>query len=129
MTRCYEAMRSVLAVTVAKGGPARYGDLYSAIQNDDALRAELARLDRDGLIDNGIRFQGGSGYCMGGEATVTVEGREFFSLVENERVWAIVLQTLESAGVDVPYPLLKEVCGEIVKRYVTSFIPDVKPRR
>lgn len=34
-------------------------------------------------------------------------------------------RTLDAAGIDVPYPLLKEVSEEIVKRYVMGFIPDM----
>ena len=43
--------------------------------------------------------------------------------IENERVWMLVLQTLEVAGLDLSYPLLKEVTDEIVRRYVMGKIP------
>lgn len=125
MCRDYETMRAVLAASAGSTRPLRYGDLYSAVSDEDALRTELARLGSDGLIENGIRFQGGNGCCLGGEASITDEGASFFRLIENERVWSIVLLTLDAAAVDVPYPLLKEVCEEIVKRYVTSFIPEM----
>lgn len=125
MPRDYDAMRAVLATIASSERPSRYGDLWSAVRDESALRSELARLGRDGLLDNGIRFQGGDGCCLGGEATITDEGREFLRLIENDGVWHLVIRTLDAAGVDVPYPLLKEVCEEIVKRYVTSFIPDI----
>lgn len=125
MCRDYEAMRAVLAASAGSTRPLRYGDLYSAVGDEDALRTELARLGSDGLIENGIRFQGGNGCCLGGEASITDEGASFFRLIENERVWSIVLLTLDAAAVDVPCLLLKEVCEEIVKRYVTSFIPEM----
>lgn len=126
MPRDYDAMRAVLA-TVARGErPSRYGDLWSAVRDEGAIRSELARLGRDGLLESGIRFQDGDGRCLGGEATITDEGREFFNLIENDGVWQLVIRTLTSVRVDVPYPLLKEVFEEIVKRYVTSFIPDIK---
>lgn len=125
MPRDYEAMRAVLAAAAGSARPLKYGDLWSAVQDEAALRQELVRLGRDGLIDNGIRFQDGDGCCLGGEASITDEGREFFRLVENESVWQLVLRTLDAAGVDVPYPLLKNVCEEIATRYVSSFIPKI----
>lgn len=123
--RNYDAMRAVLATAARGDRPSKYVDFWSAVRDEAVLRSELARLGRDGLLDNGIRFQGGDGCCLGGEATVTDEGREFLRLIENDGVWHLVIRTLVAAGVDVPYPLLKEVCEEIVKRYVTSFIPDI----
>lgn len=122
--RDFDVMREVIMTIDGCGAPAQYGS-FRSIEADSAVRAELIRLDRDGLIDNGIRFQEGSGYCMGGEASITDEGRAFSRLIENDRVWVLMRSTLDAAGVDVPYPLLKEVCEEIVKRYVTSFIPDI----
>ncbi len=118
-------MRAVLATAARGDRPYKYGDLWSAVRDEAVLRSELVRLGRDGLLDNGIRFQGGDGCCLGGEASITEEGREFLRLIENSGVWHLVIRTLDAAGVDVPYPLLKEVCEEIVKRYVTSFIPDI----
>lgn len=125
MPRDYDAMRAVLATAARDDRPSKYGDLWSAVRDESVLRSELARLGRDGLLDNGIRFQDGDGCCLGGEAIVTDEGRECLRLIENDGVWNLVIRTLDAAGVDVPYPLLKEVCEEIVKRYVTSFIPDI----
>lgn len=103
----------------------KYGELWPAVQDEAALRQELARLGSDGLIENGNRLQDGDGCCLGGGASITDEGREFFRLVENESVWQLVLRTLDAAGVDVPHPLLKKVCEEIVTRYVSSFIPKI----
>lgn len=125
MSRDYETMRTVLAMASGSGHPLKYGDLYQTIRDEAALRPEIARLSRDGLIDSTVVYQDGDGCCLGGEVSITGEGREFFRLIENEGVWRLVLSTLESAGIDVSYPLLKEVCEEIVKRYVTSFIPDI----
>lgn len=125
MPRDYNAMRAVLATAAGSAHPLKYRDLWPAVRDEAALRQELARLGSDGLIDDGIRFQGGDGCCLGGEASITDEGREFFMLVENECVWQFVLRTLDAAGVDVPYPLLKNVCEEIVTRYVSSFIPKI----
>ncbi len=118
-------MRAVLATAAGSAHPLKYRDLWPAVRDEAAIRQELARLGRDGLIDDGIRFQGGDGCCLGGEASITDEGREFFMLVENECVWQLVLRTLDAARVDVPYPLLRKVCEEIVTRYVSSFIPKI----
>ena len=70
-------------------------------QNIDA-DARPAQTGRDGLLDNGIRFQDGDGRCLGGEAIITDEGREFLRLIENHGVWHLVTRTLDAAGVDVP---------------------------
>ncbi|MST60032.1 hypothetical protein [Parafannyhessea umbonata] len=125
MTRDYDTMRTVLAIVAANDGPTSYGDFIS-VRDEAALKRELARLEADGLIESTIEFQDGSGICLGGEISgLTPEGREFFRLIENDRVWALVSRTLDSAGIDVSYPLLKEVSEEIVKRYVIGFIPDM----
>ena len=54
---------------------------------------------------------------------LTPDGRAFLRDIENERVWAIVCETLEAAGLDLSYPLLREVCEEVVRRYVMGKIP------
>jgi hypothetical protein len=125
MPRDYDTMRAVLAIISANDGPTSYGDFIS-VRDEAMLKRELARLKSDGLIESTLEFQDGSGICLGGEISgLTQEGREFFRLIENDRVWALVSRTLDAAGIDVPYPLLKEVSEEIVKRYVMGFIPDM----
>ena len=84
MTRDYDAMRAVLATAARGDRPSKYGDLWSAVRDESVLRSELASLGRDGLLDNGFRFQGGDGCCLGGEASITEEGCEFLRLIENE---------------------------------------------
>lgn len=128
MGRDYDLMRAVLATVAGSHGPAKYGSFYD-IRDEAALKRELARLERDGLIDSTITFQGGDGICLGGEASITNEGREFLRLIENDRAWELMRRTLDDVGIDVPYPLLKDVCEEIVRRYVASFIPDVPRAR
>lgn len=125
MPRDYDTMRTILAIVAANDGPTSYGDLAS-VRDEAALKRELARLKADGIIESTIEFQDGSGICLGGEVSgLTQEGREFFRLIENDRVWSLVSRTLDSAGIDVPYPLLKEVSEEIVKRYVMGLVPDM----
>lgn len=98
--------------------------LAGGIPADDAL-AEALRLVDDGLVDADVRRSSFGDVCSFRVRGLTDEGRSFWRLVENDDVWQIILGTLTRAGIDVSYPLLKEVCEEIVKRYVTSFIPDM----
>ena len=118
-------MRGVLAIAAEARSVLRYHD-FSAAGHDDILEVELERLAREGLIDGDVYFARGfnerSACSVDG---LTEEGMAFYKLIENDDVWEIVLSTLKAANVDVSYPLLKEVCEEIVKRYVTSFIPDL----
>ena len=55
---------------------------------------------------------------------LTDDGRSLLRDIESDDVWKICLDTLEGADVDLSYPLLKDVCETIVKRYVESFIPN-----
>lgn len=123
--RDYATMRGVLAIAARARGELCYNDFRPADQ-DDKLKEELVRLTEDGLLDADVSFGDGFGECSRCAVSgLTGEGREFYKLVENGEVWAIVYETLRKANVDVSYPLLKEVCGEIVRRYVTSFIPEI----
>ena len=128
MRRCYTTMRGVLAIAADAEGVLYYRD-FDAAGHDDMLEAELERLACDGLLDGDVHFGREFGERSACSVTgLTDEGRAFYKLVENDDVWEIVLSTLKAANVDVSYPLLREVCEEIVKRYVTSFIPDIPPR-
>lgn len=129
MARDYNVMRWVLSAVAESGRPLGYGD-FLAIEPETSLKDELARLDEEGLIESSLQFSPRDGYCMGGKVEgLTAAGREFFRLIENDGVWAVVSETLDAAGVDLSYPLLKEVCEEVVKRYVSSFIPDIPASR
>lgn len=124
--RDYAKMRKVLG-TVAKAtrpldlAAFGFGDLSD-------LAPELKRLVKDGLIESTVEFDAFGEYVCGEVVGLTEEGKDFFSLVAKGDVWALVQKTLDAAGIDVPYPLLKEVCEEVVKRYVTSFIPEITRR-
>ena len=127
--RDYVTMRAVLEAAANAGRELCYSDFH-ADGRDDKLREELTRLTDDGLLDADVAFDVGFGEV--GKCNVkglTAEGRAFPKLVENDMVWELILATLNKAGIDVSYPLLKEVCEEIVKRYVTSFIPEMPTRR
>ena len=127
MSRNYKVMLDVLD-RAARARPSRRVyefDDFSDIDQRDRVREELLRLKRDGLVDGAASFDA-SGFCLTcSVAGLTDEGEEFHRLVENDGVREVALSTLRDADADVPYPLLKEVCEEIVKRYVTSFIPKM----
>ncbi|MBQ9068796.1 MAG: hypothetical protein IJ131_07010 [Eggerthellaceae bacterium] len=124
--RDYVTMRNVLMLTAAAKGKLCFNDFRGELQDDTRLKEELVRLEGEKLLDADISLDGVFG--RGRKCSVsglTPEGRAFYRLIENDDVWSIVLETLRQANVDISYPLLKEVCEEIVKRYVTSFIPDI----
>ena len=122
--RDYCLMRDVLESAASAKYPMCYGDFEDELHHRN-LGPEMLRLKSDGLLDGDMSFEPG-GFCTGGHIEgLTDEGREFYRLIENDGVWRTVRCTLGKAGIDVSYPLLKEVCEEIVKRYVTSFIPDI----
>ena len=121
--RDYILMRKVMALAVKHGaddGVKAFFDLGDA----GDVESELARLSSDGLLQAEIESDCFDNLVRCRVGGLTQEGREFYKLVENPDVWRIVHGTLEAAKVDVSYPLLKEVCEEIVRRYVTSFIPE-----
>ena len=122
--RDFVLMRKVLAE--AHGHTQGYNTMaFFNLGESEVVEAELKRLSSDGLLDADIEFDR-FGTCVNCKVGgLTDEGTSFYRLVENHDVWRVVDNTLEAAGVDVSYPLLKEVCEEIVKRYVTSFIPDI----
>ena len=129
--RDYVVMRGVLAAVAKASSELSYSDLWTAVcQDDQVLKDELVRLERDGLIDADVFF--GKRPFEQSRCRVhglTDEGREFYKLIENDKAWEIILHTLKAAGIDISYPLLKEVCEEIVKRYVTSCIPEITRKK
>lgn len=124
--RDFITMRNVLATAAKAQHELCYNDFWQA-GTDDVLEKELVRLTNDGLLDAEVYFGdefGGRSKCS--VAGLTPEGMEFFKLIENDKAWELVLGVLRKADIDISYPLLKEVCEEIVKRYVVSFIPEIK---
>ena len=90
------------------------------------LMAEIKRLTVEELIDSKIIFNVFSNLEEGKIYGITSKGKEFLRLIEEPNVWGICVTTLTDAGLDLSYPFLKEVCEEIVKRYVFSKIPIKK---
>ena len=126
MRRDYRVMREVLKVAARCHGETGCS-AFAKIRDRARVDQELVRLEHDGIIDGTTVFDGD----VLVECSInglTDEGREFYRLVENDEVWDITNGVLACACVDIPYPLLKETCEEVVKRYVASFIPDITPR-
>ena len=120
--RDYVLMRQIMAAAVGhsrEDGVKEFYDLGKA----ENVEVELTRLANDGLLDADMGRN-----CFGETVArkvggLTDEGAVFYRLIENPDVWRIVHGTLEAANVDISYPLLKEVCEEIVKRHVIRHIP------
>lgn len=123
--RDYGTMRGLLSLIARSRRQLDFPALRDYGEPDD-IAAEIKRLHGDGLIEGSIFFDQYDEYVNGEITGLTDEGRAFFALLENAKVWSIILGTLKAADVNLPYPLLKEVCEEIVKRYVISFIPEIK---
>ena len=120
--RNYELMRSILCKAATLKEPLSIGVFLSHYDFEE-IKEEITRLSDEGLIQHSIVWEAcemASGKITG----ITEEGRAFLSNIENERVWMLIEQTLKDANLDLSYPLLKEVCEEIVRRYVMSKIPN-----
>lgn len=120
--RNYELMRSILCKAASLKEPLSIGVFLSHYEVAE-IREEITRLNIEGLIQHSIVWEAcemASGKITG----ITETGRAFLRNIENERVWMLIEQTLKDANLDLSYPLLKEVCEEIVRRYVMSKIPN-----
>lgn len=120
--RNYELMRSILCKAATLKEPLSIGVFLSHYDFEE-IKEEITRLSDEGLIQHSIVWEAcemASGKITG----ITEEGRAFLRNIENERVWMLIEQTLKDANLDLSYPLLKEVCEEIVRRYVMSKIPN-----
>lgn len=123
MKRNYRLMRRILVCIGNAKRPLEFEDLF-CFDERRQTRSELDRLSEEGLLVGGFRF-GQAGEYLGGTIDgLTDDGRSLLRDIESDDVWKICLDTLEGADVDLSYPLLKDVCETIVKRYVESFIPN-----
>ena len=127
MSRSYAVMREVLSAAAKARRSLDFDDFMSIHQRNKVIH-ELKRLNKDGLLDAVIDFDAGGTCLVCAVNGLTEEGAEFFKLIENDEVWNVIRETLKMADIDISYPLLKEVCEEIVKRYVVSFIPEIPSR-
>lgn len=120
--RNYELMRWILIKSVNSDRPLKFSDIAKDYEISD-IENELNRLVDEGLIISNIYFSCGS--CMGGEISrATEDGKMFVRNISNQKVWDLIYQTLTKADLDLSYPLLKEVCDEVVRRYVMDCIPE-----
>lgn len=117
--RDYETMRSLLTF-ISKNNELSF-DEFSGFIDRSTVVDELKRMKREGLISSSLEFNGG--ICLGGSVHgLTDVGADFLRMTEHPGVWRICIRTLKAAGVDMPYPLLKDICETIVCRYVEKFI-------
>ena len=119
--RNYQLMRNILKKVKHSQKPLTFLDFKEYGEPVD-VKDELIRLKDEGLIEHDMAWS----YDVfdGGEvSSITDAGLAFFRNIENDNVWFIVKKTLDDADLDLSYPLLKEVCDEIVKRYVMGKIP------
>lgn len=119
--RNYELMRNILKAVEFSDKPLVLLD-FAQYGKPEQLRDELIRLKDEGLIEHNMSWS--CGCCDGGEVTaITKEGRAFLRNISNDKVWAIIENILNKAEIDLSYPFLKEICDEVVKRYIISKIP------
>ena len=120
--RDYETMRTLLLAARDATRPLLFTELADAGPRRSVVD-ELGRLRDEGLIDSSVTFLPGD-VCEGGTLDgLTEPGKEFVRLVENPEVWRILSKVLRDAGLDLSYPLLRDVCETVVLRYVEGFIP------
>lgn len=120
--RDYNLMRNILVFIGCSGGDCTVVH-YQQFGDVSAVRGELSRLRQEGLIESSAEC--GPPYNIAIVEGLTVEGAAFLRDIEDDRVWALMSKTLEDAGLDLSYPLLKKVCETIVERYVMSKIPEI----
>ena len=120
--RNYELMRTILCKVATLKEPLSIGVFLNNYEFEE-IQEEITRLNDEGLIQHNIVWEAHE--IANGKITgITETGRAFLRNIENERVWMLIEQTLKDANLDLSYPLLKEVCEEIVRRYVMSKIPS-----
>ena len=122
MSRDYNLMRSVLVFIGCSDEELNFSDFFGHFEKAFPVQDELSRLRREGLIESSMAFE--PSYNNGTVKGLTEEGEAFLRDIEDDRVWALACSTLEDAGLDLSYPLLKKVCETVVERYVMSKIPD-----
>lgn len=118
--RNYELMRLVLLEVKQSNKPISMIDFQGLYEHSE-IKEELIRLSDEGLITQKITSKNFASVKI---ESLTKEGANFVRSLENEEVFTIIFDTLKRANLDLSYPLLQEVCDEIVKRYVMSKIPE-----
>lgn len=93
--------------------------------NWNSISKELTRLQAEGLIDATLQTNQFRQVLSGELTGLTSLGVEFLRIIENPRVWCLISDTLEASEVDLSYPLLLEICTEVIKRFVINHIPKI----
>ena len=119
--RDYNLMRNMLVFIGRSDGELNLVD-FQRFDSVSPVQGELFRLREEGLVESSMAFK--PSYNNGTVKGLTEEGTAFLRDIEDDKVWALMVKTLEDAGLDLSYPLLKKVCETIVERYVMSKIPD-----
>lgn len=120
--RDYNLMRNLLVFIGCSDSKLNLVD-FQRFGDVSAVRSELSRLRQEGLVGSSMEFE--PSYNNGTVKGLTEEGTAFLRDIEDDKVWALMVKTLEDAGLDLSYPLLKKVCETIVERYVMSKIPVI----
>ena len=120
--RDYNLMRNMLVFIGRSDGELNLVD-FRWFDDVLAVRGELSRLRQEGLVESNMEFE--PSYNNGTVKGLTGEGVAFLRDIEDDYAWALMAKTLEGAGLDLSYPLLKKVCETIVERYVMSKIPEI----
>ena len=120
--RDYNLMRNMLVFIDRSDRELNLVD-FQRFDSVSPVKGELSRLRQEGLVESSMAFE--PSYNNGTVKGLTEEGAAFLRDIEDDRVWALMAKTLEGAGLDLSYPLLKKVCETIVERYVMSKIPEI----
>lgn len=120
--RDYNLMRNMLVFIDRSDRELNLVD-FQQFDSVSPVQGELSRLRKEGLVESSMAFK--PSYNNGTVKGLTEEGAAFLRDIEDDRVWALMAKTLEDAGLDLSYPLLKKVCETIVERYVMSKIPEI----
>ena len=124
--RRYNTMRAVL-LHIKDKSCLSFDDFsvltHGSYDSREAIIEELKRLQYERLIDSSLEFDNSNACLSGVVHGLTEDGESLVRLIEQSDVWKICIATLTQAEIDLSYPLLKEVCEEVVRRYVMSKIP------
>ena len=126
--RDYEMMRTILITCFNEGENLCLKNFVSATSSNFkkkqlVFREEVNRLQNEGLLLHNMKWQIDT-HTGGAVKGLTPKGIEFARLLNDTKVWIICQETLNNAGLDISYPLIKKVCEQIVEKIVMSCIPE-----
>lgn len=118
--RDYDLMRNILITTSLSTAPLELCDFLNLAEPQE-IKEELTRLKDEGLLNSTFTFD--VFISHGKVQGLTKEGTCFLRDIKDEKIWMLVKKTLKAASLDISYPLLKEICEVVIKKYVMSKIP------